>query len=203
MPISGCFTNIIPAVIVTESDVGEVPLFSDLLKTAVNLGFKVKEISADKAYFSRINYTVADELGISAYIPFRSDSSGHSKGAPIWKKVFYRFQEHQEEFEQHYHKRENVETDFSAIKRTLHETLKSKNKIAQQNELLCKILSYNIMVNIHEAQKHNLELHPFGDHTANNSFAPEENMNLIFSDIVKHEYPNNSAGVDSARGNNL
>ena len=50
----------------------------------------------------------------------------------------------------HYHKRSNVETIFSAIKTKLGEILKSKNFIAQKNELLCKILAYNITVLIHE-----------------------------------------------------
>jgi transposase len=51
---------------------------------------------------------------------------------------------------EHYHKRSNVETTFSSIKKKLGETLKSKNKTAQINELLCKIIAYNITVLIQE-----------------------------------------------------
>ena len=50
------------------------------------------------------------------------------------------------DFLKHYHKRSNVETTFMAIKRKFGETLKSKNTTAQVNELLCKILAYNITV---------------------------------------------------------
>ena len=81
-----------------------------LLKTAVSLDFNVREVSADKTYLSRVNYTTADDLSISAYIPFRSDSSGLSKGATIWKKMFYRFHERQDESEKHCYRSENIET---------------------------------------------------------------------------------------------
>jgi len=49
---------------------------------------------------------------------------------------------------EHYHKLSNVETTFSAIKNKFVETLKSKNRTAQinDNEMLCKIIAYNITV---------------------------------------------------------
>ncbi len=39
------------------------------------------------------------------------------------------------EFFEHYHKRSNVETTFMAIKTKFGDTLKSKNEVAQVNEL--------------------------------------------------------------------
>ena len=60
--------------------------------------------------------------------------------------AFYHFQNNKTDFLNHYHKRSNVETTFMAIKRKFGETLKSKNTTAQVNELLCKILAYNITV---------------------------------------------------------
>ena len=64
--------------------------------------------------------------------------------------MFHYFQLNRDEFMEHYHKRSNVETTFSSIKKKLGETLKSKNKTAQINELLCKIIAYNITVLIQE-----------------------------------------------------
>ncbi|MBI3412693.1 MAG: transposase [Candidatus Aenigmarchaeota archaeon] len=55
-----------------------------------------------------------------------------------------------EEFMRHYSKRSNCESVFSSIKKKLGDTLKSKNRIAQENELLAKILAYNITVLIQE-----------------------------------------------------
>lgn len=66
------------------------------------------------------------------------------------EKGFHYFQSNQEEFAGHYHKRSNVEAMFSAIKKKLGESLKSKNRTAQINELLCKIIVYNITVLIQE-----------------------------------------------------
>lgn len=49
-----------------------------------------------------------------------------------------------------YHKRANIEATNAAIKRKFGETLKSKNPTAQVNELLAKIIAYNLTVVIHE-----------------------------------------------------
>lgn len=43
-----------------------------------------------------------------------------------------------------------VESTFASIKRKLGDTLKSKKDTAQINELLCKIIAYNITVLIQE-----------------------------------------------------
>ena len=60
------------------------------------------------------------------------------------------FQLHKEEFLEHYHKRSNAESTFGAIKKKFGESVKSKNRTAQENELLCKVIAYNITVLVHE-----------------------------------------------------
>ena len=54
-----------------------------------------------------------------------------------------------EEFDRHYHLRSNAKSTFGAIKRKFGESVKSKNRVAQENELLCKIIAYNLTVVIH------------------------------------------------------
>jgi transposase len=108
------------------------------------------EVSADMAYSSRDNLALVDELEGVAYIPFKSGSTGRSKGSPIWKKMFRYFQYHEDEFLEHYHKRSNVETTFAMIKMKLGDKLKSKKWVSQKNELLCKVIAHNIIVLIHE-----------------------------------------------------
>lgn len=71
--------------------------------------------------------------------------------------MFHYFAYNKEEFLKHYHKRSNVETAFSSIKKKLGETLKSKNKTAQINELLCKMIAYNITVLIQEMHELGIE----------------------------------------------
>lgn len=63
----------------------------------------------------------------------------------------------QEEFLHNYGQRSNIESTFSAMKKKLGETLKSKNRIAQENELLCKVIAYNIMVLIQEMHELGIE----------------------------------------------
>ena len=52
----------------------------------------------------------------------------------------------QEEFMDHYHKRSNVESTNSMIKSKLTDIIRSKNGIAQINEVLLKVLCHNIVV---------------------------------------------------------
>ena len=68
------------------------------------------------------------------------------EGLDYGKKLFIIFQLHKEKFLKHYHKRSNAETMSSAIKTNFSETLKSKNHTEQVNEMLCKIIAYNITV---------------------------------------------------------
>jgi hypothetical protein len=55
-----------------------------------------------------------------------------------------------EEFLAHYHKRSNVESTFSMIKRKFGDSLRSKTETAQVNETLAKVLCHNLVVLIHE-----------------------------------------------------
>lgn len=54
-----------------------------------------------------------------------------------------------EEFAAHYHKRSNVEATFSAIKRVFGDSVRSRIRAAQVNEVLLKILCHNIRCLVH------------------------------------------------------
>ena len=57
---------------------------------------------------------------------------------------YYMFQH--EEFMDHYHNRSNVESTNSMIKSKFTDIIRSKNGIAQINEVLLKVLCHNIVV---------------------------------------------------------
>jgi transposase len=146
-----------------EHHSADSPQFIPLVNATANVGFDIEEVSADKAYGSVNNYHTVQQIGGQAYIPFKSNATGKSdkttgNKARLWRKMFHYFQLNRDEFLEHYHKRSNVETTFSAIKKKLGETLKSKNTTAQINELLCKIIAYNITVIIQEM--HELGIKP-------------------------------------------
>lgn len=92
-----------------------------------------------------------------AYIPFRAGTltnevnrlRGLHKPA-AWQKAFHLFQANREAFDANYHKRSNVESVFSALKRKFGENIRSRTPTAQINEVLCKLIAYNLTVVVHE-----------------------------------------------------
>ena len=146
----GVKTNIITAVRITGEDGADSPQLIPLAQNTTENGFDIEKLFADKGYISRDNLDYIDQLGGTAYIPFKQNATGKSKGSSTWRKMYFYFKMNQEEFLKSYHLRSNAESTFSAMKRKLGETLKSKNYTAQVNELLCKVIAYNIMVLIQE-----------------------------------------------------
>jgi len=80
--------------------------------------------------------------------------------------MYHYFCLNQEEFMQHYHARSNIESSFMALKTKFGDCLKSKEFTSQTNELLCKVIAYNIVVLIHE-------IHELGISTDFKEFSPK------------------------------
>lgn len=155
----GVKTNIVSAIKITDESGADCPQFIPLVQQTKDNGFNIKEAYGDKAYLSRDNLAFVDGFGGVPYIPFKDNSISKPQGkSHIWRKMFHYFEFNKDEFLQHYHKRSNVETAFSAIKKKLGEMLKSKNHTSQVNELLCKFVAYNILVLIQEM--HELGIRP-------------------------------------------
>ncbi len=148
---TGVKTNVITACEITEEGGADSPQFAPLVATTTQAGFTMREVSADKAYSSRDNYQTVKDVGGRAYIPFKSNATGKSKGSGLWRKMFLYFQYNQDEFYEHYHKRSNVESTNSMVKAKFGDRIRSKNSVAQENELLCKFIAHNIVVLIHES----------------------------------------------------
>lgn len=144
----GVTTNVVGAVQIGTRNANDSPFFPALLQaTAEN--FDVRHVVADKAYSSRPNNRVADELGIVPYIPFRRNSKPdpalvRKRAESPWNRMYHLYSLHREEFLTHYHVRSNVESTFMAIKAKFGEMVRSKTFVTQKNEVLCKILCHNI-----------------------------------------------------------
>lgn len=132
----GVTTNIVTAVRVTNSYANDGPELPGLV-TATKQHFTLAEVSADKAYLSRANLDAIETAGAIPYIPFKSNSKG--AGPAAWRRMWALFLYKREEFLGHYHLRSNAETAFSAIKRLLGGSVRSKCPAAQTNEVLCKL----------------------------------------------------------------
>lgn len=148
--LMGTKTHIITGARITAGEANDCPQFKPMVKEAHQSGFTLKEIPADMGYSSRDNYELAQSIGATAYIPFKSNANGRARGSGMWKKMFHYFHLKHDEFMEHYHARSNVESGFNMIKAKIGDSLKSKNFTAQKNELLCKLIAHNVVVLIHE-----------------------------------------------------
>lgn len=155
--MTGVKTNIIPSVKITTEYCNDSPEFEGLVNKAAE-NFDMDEVSADKAYLSRKNVAVVNELGATPYIPIKTNASAKQKGCPAWKKMFYLFQLNNDEFMEHYHKRSNVETTVHMIKSKFGDMVRSKEWTSQVNEVLCKVIAHNLCVVIQEM--HELGIKP-------------------------------------------
>ncbi len=139
----GVKTGIVTAVKVTESNINDCPELPALLQTTTQT-FAVAEVSADKGYLSRANLEAVESAGAVPYVPFKSNSK--EAGPAAWRRLWGCFMYRQDEFQAHYHLRSNVESVFSSLKRKFGGAVRSKKLAAQTNEVLCKILCYNLAV---------------------------------------------------------
>ncbi|MGA7382639.1 MAG: transposase [Terriglobales bacterium] len=143
----GVKTNIVTAVEIADkhaSDARQLPALVEA--TAKN--FRVSEVSADKAYGGNPATDAVVQAGGTPFISFRGNATGGVGGT--FGQMFHYFMFKREEFLQHYHKRSNVESTFSMMKRKFGDSLRSKTDVAMVNETLCKILCHNLVVLIHE-----------------------------------------------------
>lgn len=155
--ISGVKTNIVTGVEITEGTGADSKEFINLVEqTAEN--FSMEEVSADKAYSSRNNLKAVEDFGAVPFIPFKKNTTGKRVKHSIWRKMYHYFMFNNEEFLEHYNKRSNSETVFHMIKTKFGDSLKSKNKTSQVNELLLKVLCHNICVLIQEMHELGIEV---------------------------------------------
>jgi transposase len=150
----GVVTGIVTAVSVTDSNCHDSPELPALVESTAQR-FQTAEISADKAYLSNANLTAIEAVGAVPFVPFKSNSRG--EGSPAWRRMWAMFVLRQDEFLASYHKRSNVESVFSAIKRTLGGSVRSKKFTAQVNEVLTKILAHNLIVLVHAMHELGIE----------------------------------------------
>ncbi len=148
--IVGTKTHVVIDARILESNSADSPQFEPLVRGALDSGFRPATVPADKGYLSRDNYSFAESLGLQALIPFKSNSIGEAQGSPAWRKAFHLFQADRDGFDRRYHLRSNVEAVFSAIKRKFGENIRSRTKVAQVNEVLAKLICYNLTVVVHE-----------------------------------------------------
>jgi transposase len=130
----GVKTNIVTSVEVSDAYANDHNYYKTLVDQTAENGFKMAEISADKAYLSGINFLTTLRHGAVPYVPFKINSkeqTNYGVKSTVWTKMLKFYNEHRAEFLAHYHKRSNVETTFHMIKAKFGQRLRSKTLIAQ------------------------------------------------------------------------
>jgi transposase len=150
----GVKTNVVTAVRILDKDAADSPQFAPLVKeTATH--FSVGEVSADKAYASVENFETVAGCGGTGYLAFKANATGGAGG--LYEKMFHYFQFNKEEYMARYHKRSNVESTFSMMKRKFGDAVRARHDVGMVNEVLCKILCHNICVLIQEQHELGIE----------------------------------------------
>lgn len=138
---------------ITKGTRGDAPILKKLIR-GMPKGV-VGDFCADSAYLSRDICNMVATLKKIPYIKPKKNTIRNSKGSASWKKMVTLFQDNQDEFDRHYHKRSLVESVFAVLKGIFGNNLSSKNKLVQRKELALRVICYNIrVVNLMEVTKH-------------------------------------------------
>jgi transposase len=116
-------------------------LLPALVRTTAE-NFRIGEVSADKGYLSAENVEAIAELGGTPFIAPKCNTTGGVGG--LFERMYHFYAFNREAFLAAYHKRSNVESTFSAVKRKFGDHVRSKADAAMRNEVLCKLLCHNL-----------------------------------------------------------
>jgi transposase len=143
----GTLTNVVTSLRVTEGNANDCPELPALLDGTVAAGFDVQEVSADKGYLSNANVTAIERVGARPFIPFKINSTG--TGSEAWERMYCFATVNRDLFLVHYHRRSNVESAFSAMKRKFGDNVRARLPDAMFNEVAMKAICHNLSCVVH------------------------------------------------------
>lgn len=157
--VCGTDTHIITSVEVSDNRDHDSRYLEPLVaETAAH--FDMDSIAADKAYGSRRHYTFARGLGVDLFTPFKSNVVEPSlTDDSEWAKMFHWVMSDYDGWLSHYHIRSISEAVISTLKRLFGDKMDSRDVVAQGNELLCRVLAYNLVTLIHAMYERGLDPH--------------------------------------------
>jgi transposase len=163
--MAGTTTHVVTSVVILDKNSPDAPQFPTLVKeTAKN--FAVREVSGDKSYPATENFQAVADCGGTAYLSFKSNTTGGIGG--IYESMYHLFCLNKEDYLRRYHRRSNVESVFSSVKRKFGDGVRSKTPTAMKNEVLAKLVCHNISQLIHLMYELGVEAN-FGSESADDS----------------------------------
>lgn len=149
--IVGCRTHVVLSARITDEHGGDAPQFLYLLSRVLAQGHNPGKVAADRAYLAKRILEGSVAMGVEPLIPFKINSVARAGGSRIWRRKYHEFMARREQFDREYHQRSQVESVNSSIKRTLGEHLLSHNVTARFNELMMRLVVYNVSVIVEQA----------------------------------------------------
>ncbi len=126
--------------------VHDIRMFMPLVKSVLSRGYKLRKLLADNAYNSKENYTFCDDNDIEAFIDFKSTDVERRSLSIMRKKQLKLLREEPDIWHESYNQRPLVESVFSSMKRKGKNYLRSRSAIAQDCEMLLRVLWYNLNI---------------------------------------------------------
>ena len=139
----GTVTQMVVCAISTTGKKHESTQFETMVKMVAAV-FSIKEWLGDAGYLSRKACNlVSKQCGIPFFWP-KSNSTPICGRSYAWSNMITMFKNNLKDFKSHYHQRSKVESVFSVIKNYFGSGVFSRRIEGQLNELLFKVLDYNI-----------------------------------------------------------
>jgi Transposase DDE domain len=144
--MTGTTTHVVTSVVILDKNSHDAPQFPTLVKETAK-HFTIGQVSGDKAYASTENFQAVQDANGTGYLSFRSNATGGIGG--IYERMYHLFCLNKEGYLHKYHRRSNIESTFSSVKRKFGDSVRSKTPTAMKNEVLAKLVCHNISQLIH------------------------------------------------------
>jgi transposase len=151
----GTATGVVVAAEVLDKDSPDSPQLPGLVKAAAER-FTVQAVAADKAYSGTANHEVIAQVGGTPYIMFKAGATGEAGG--VFQQMYHLFALNREQFQARYHRRSRIESTFSAVKRKFGDSVRSRLPVAMKNEVLAKLVCFNLTRLIQAVYESGLEV---------------------------------------------
>ena len=121
----------------------DCPAFKDIVLESSKL-FSFKYCLGDKAYCSRENYIICNDLDITPFLDFKKSYRAARGKSKLWKTQIDIWKNKPETWHETYRYRVVIEAVFSAIKKKHNSYLRSRKQNSRDVEMLLKCLTYNL-----------------------------------------------------------
>jgi len=131
------------SIAITDGTTSDITLFPYLMG---DVDANVGVVRADKAYLSRDNVQLVEDMGAVPFIKPKSYSKMMSKGKFAWRHMHFRYRQDQGRFLKEYNQQRRIEAFFSRFKRRFGPSLRNRVGTMRRKEVWMKILILNILV---------------------------------------------------------